>query len=153
MLYTWRAVWQCSALGIQSSQVDVISKGGHLEIKLIFQAATWLLVIAFLSGLAMAGIRFASDKPSPPWLAKLHGFAAVSAISLLTFCWATIGLGRAGTYGLLILLIAAASGIVLNLAFHWLHKPLPEWLVFAHMCAAFLGFLIVGLVGISLSPP
>ena len=114
--------------------------------------ATWLLSIAFLSGLAMAGIRFASEKPTPPWLAKLHGFAAVSAISLLTFGWATIGLGRAGMYGLLILLIAAVAGVVLNLAFHWRNRPLPEWLVFAHMCAAFLGFLVVGLVGVSMSP-
>ena len=148
-----RTIWLCSEQDIQSPQVDLIRKGGYLEVKLIFQMATWLLSIAFLSGLAMAGIRFASEKPNPPWLTKLHGFAAVSAISLLTFGWATVGLGRAGIYGLLILLIAAAAGIVLNLVFHWRNRPLPEWLVFAHMCAAFLGFLIIGLAGVSMSPP
>lgn len=98
----------------------------------------------------MALIRFASEKPSPPWIAKLHGFAAVGALSLLVFGWVNIGFSSAGVYGLLILLVAAAGGLALNLGFHWRHKPLPEWLVFAHMSIAFVGFLIVGMVGLSM---
>lgn len=132
--------------------VGVRIEGDYLEVKLIFRAATWLLAVAFFSGLAMALIRFATDRSSPRWIAKLHGFAAASAISLLFFAWLNGGLVRAGLYGLLILLVAAAGGLYLNLGFHWRRKPLPEWLVFAHLSVAFIGFLIVGVVGLSLTP-
>jgi hypothetical protein len=122
-----------------------------LEAKLIFREATGLLSVAFVSGLAMALIRFASDRPSPPWVAKLHGFAATGAITLLIFGLANAELPRAGLYGLLTLLVAAAGGLILNLGYHWKHRPLPEWLVFAHMSIAFVGFLAIGLVTLSLA--
>jgi hypothetical protein len=127
------------------------SEGDHLEAKLIFRAATWLLAVAFVSGLAMALIRFGTEKPSPPWVAKLHGLAAAAALSLLIFGWANVGVPRAGLFGLLTLLLAAAGGLFLNLGYHWRQKPLPEWLVFAHMSIAFIGFLVVGAVTLSLS--
>jgi hypothetical protein len=96
-------------------------------------------------------IRFASDRPSPPCIAKLHGMAATSAISLLVFGWFDVGFSRVGMYGLVALLVAAVGGLFLNLGFHWRRKPLPQWLVFAHMSIAFLGFLIVASVGLSLA--
>ena len=100
----------------------------------------------------MAFIRFATDRTSPPWVAKLHGFAAAAALSLLIFGWANVALPRASLYGLLTLLVAAGGGLVLNLGYHWRQKPLPEWLVFAHMSVAFVGFLVVGAVTLSLAP-
>ena len=99
----------------------------------------------------MALIRFASDSPSPPWVAKLHGFAAAGAISLLAFGWLHLVFPLSGVYGLLILLVAAAAGLLLNLGYHWKQKPLPEWMVFAHMSVAFIGFLLVGVVTLSLA--
>ena len=93
------------------------------------------MTVAFVSGIAMAFIRFATDRPSPLWVAKLHGFE----------------FPRAGVYGLLTLLVAAAGGLVMNLGYHWKHKPLPEWLVFAHMSVAFIGLVIVGVVTLSLA--
>ena len=123
-----------------------------MELKLIFRAATSLLSVAFVSGLAMGLIRFATDRPSPPWLAKLHGFAAAGAISLLVFGWVNASFSRPGLYGLLTLLGAAAVGLLLNLGYHWKQKPLPEWLVFVHMSVAFIGFLLVGVVTLSLAP-
>ena len=99
----------------------------------------------------MALIRFATDRPSPPWVAKLHGFAAAAALSLLIFGWANVAFPRTGLYGLLTLLVAAAGGLVLNLGYHWKQKPLPEWLVFAHMSVAFIGLVVVGVVGLSLA--
>ena len=128
-----------------------VPEGDHLEAKLIFSAATWLLSVAFVSGIAMAFIRFATDRPSPLWVAKLHGFAAAAAIALLIFGWANVAFPRAGVYGLLTLLVAAAGGLVMNLGFHWKQKPLPEWLVFAHMSVAFIGLVIVGVVTLSLA--
>ncbi len=100
----------------------------------------------------MVLIRFGSDRPSPPWLAKLHGFAAAGALSLLVFGWANVSFPRSGLYGLLMLLAAAAAGLFLNLGYRWRRKPLPEWLVFAHMAIAFIGFLPVGVVSLSPAP-
>jgi len=48
-------------------------------------------------------------------------------------------------------LAAAASGVVLNLGYHWRNKPLPQWLVFAHMSIAFIGFVMVGLLALTLT--
>jgi hypothetical protein len=117
-----------------------------LEAKLIFRAATLLLTIAFFSGLVMAGIRFGSDRQSPPWLAKLHGFAAVAALSLLVFGWLNTTFSNTAAFGLITLLLAAAAGLLLNLGYHWKQKPLPEGLVFVHMSVAFVGFLVIFIV-------
>ena len=118
---------------------------------MVLGAATWLLSVAFVSGLAMAIIRYATDRPSPPLVAKLHGFAAMGAVTLLSLGWADVAFPRFGLYGLLTLLVAAAGGLFLNLGYHWKQKPLPEWLVFAHMSIAFVGFLLVGGATLSLA--
>jgi len=48
-----------------------------MESVLFMKTASFLLAIAALAGLTMAGIRF-GGKPQPPtWLAMLHGFLAV----------------------------------------------------------------------------
>jgi hypothetical protein len=138
--------------GILPALVDVFIRGAYLDAKLIFRAATWLLSVAFASGLAMAFIRFGTDRPSPPWVAKLHGFAAASAMSLLIFGWFNFAFSGPGLYGVLTLLVAAAMGLFLNLGYHWKRKPLPEWLVFAHLSVAFVGFLLVGAVSLALAP-
>lgn len=122
-----------------------------MDAKLISHAATTLLAVAFTSGLVMAGIRFGSDRPSPPWLAKLHGFAAVAALTLLIFNLVDLTTSTAASFGLVTLLVAAATGLALNLGYHWRQKPLPEGLVFAHMSIAFVGFLIVGMALLALS--
>ena len=129
--------------------MKLVNRGDPVELKLIFQAATWLLTLAFFSGLAMAIILFGTDKRAPFWIAKLHGYAATAAITLLIFGQLNIGLSRFGLYGLLTLLFAASGGLVLNLGFSWRQQPLPQWLVFVHMSVAFVGFLMVGLAGLS----
>lgn len=100
----------------------------------------------------MALIRFASDRPSPSWMAKLHGFAAMGAVTLLIFGWATLSFPHAGLFGLLTLLAASALGLFLNLGYHWRQKPLPEGLLFIHLSIAFVGFVAVGVVTLSLAP-
>ena len=122
-----------------------------MQAVLIFRPATWLLALTFATGLAMAIVRFGSDRASPPWLAKVHGLAAAGAISLLVFGWANLSFPGVGLYGLLTLLVAAAAGLALNLAYHWRGRPLPEWLVFVHMSIAFVGFLLIGLGTLSLT--
>jgi hypothetical protein len=122
-----------------------------LEAQLIFRSATILLGVAFALGLVMAGIRFGTDKASPPWMPKVHGYAAVAALALLGFGWAHLPLTRAASFGVLAILAAAATGVFLNLGYRWKQRPLPEWLVFVHMSIAFVGFLAVGMVLLSMS--
>ena len=117
-----------------------------MSVQLIFKVATWLLSLAFLSGLVLAGRHFVTGSRPLPWLGKLHGFAVSGAISLLVFAWVNVGLGSTGSYGLLALLVAAVGGLVLTFGFRFRQKPLPDGLVFAHMCVAFVGFLIIFLV-------
>jgi hypothetical protein len=120
------------------------------DLSTIFRAATACLVLAFASGLVMAGIRFASDRASPPWLAKLHGFGAAAGLTLLLFGWLNLaGFPPNAVWATLLLLAAAAAGVLLNLAYHWRQRPLPEGLVFAHMSVAFVGLLMVGLEAMS----
>ena len=118
----------------------------------LFRAASALLALALASGVGMIFVRFGSDRPSPPWLAKLHGLAAAGAITLLAFGWAQApAFPDAAVVGLAVLAAGALGGLVLNLAYHWPGRPLPEWLVFAHLAVASLGFLLVGVVTLSLA--
>lgn len=121
-----------------------------MEIRLIFKTLLWLLSLAFMSGLVLAGFHFLTDRRSPPWLGKLHSFSVLGAISLLGFAWLTGELGQAGTYGLLALFLAAGSGLTINLCIGSNRKQAPDWLVFVHMCVAFIGFLMVFLALLSI---
>jgi hypothetical protein len=122
-----------------------------LDARIIFRTATTLLALAFALGLVLAGIRFGTDKPSPPWMPKLHGFAAIAALALLGCGWAYLPFSRAASFGTLATLAAAASGVVLNLGYRWKQRPLPEGLVFVHMSIAFIAILAVGMVLLSMS--
>jgi hypothetical protein len=128
------------------------NQGSFLETHLFFRAASWVLTAAFFSGLAMAFSRFVSNRSAAPWMTKLHGYAASSGIGLLVFAWINIGVSSAGIYALATLAAAAAAGLVLSLGYRHRGKPSPEWLVFTHMCVAFMGFLIVVAMGLSQLP-
>jgi len=114
-----------------------------MESLLIMKTATCLLVIAALGGILMAGMRF-SGKPHPPaWLAMLHGFLAAAAVTLLLYAWFTVGLPRLAGWGLLLLVVAAAGGAILNLNYHWKMQPLPIGLMVGHAGIAVVGFLLL----------
>lgn len=114
-----------------------------MEPTLTLQTASTLLAISALGGLTMAVMRFAG-KPQPPTsLAMLHGFLSASALTLLIYAAATVGLpGRALT-ALAFLMLAAGGGAILNLNFHWKQMPLPKWLIVVHASAAVVGFLLL----------
>jgi len=114
-----------------------------MESLLIMKTATCLLIIAALGGILMAGMRF-SGKPHPPaWLAMLHGFLAAAAVTLLLYAWFTVGLPRLAGWGLLLLVVAAAGGAILNLNYHWKMQPLPIGLMVGHAGIAVVGFLLL----------
>lgn len=109
----------------------------------ILWTSTILLVITAAGGLVMAGISFKGNQQPPTWLAMLHGFLAAAAITLLLYAAATIGLPGMALTALVLFLVAAAGGVVLNLNYHWKQLPPPRWLILVHATAAIAGFLLL----------
>jgi len=106
----------------------------------ILKTATVLLALGALGGLLMAGMRFAGRPHPPAWLAMLHGVLAAAAITLLLYAAATVGLPSLALIALVLFLIAAAGGAVLNLGYHWKMIALPKWLIVVHAGIAVIGF-------------
>src|SRR5437868_3797150 len=91
----------------------------------------------------MAGIRFAGQPHPPAWLAMLHGVLAAAAITLLLYAAATIGLPTLALVALVLFLIAAAGGAVLNLGYHWKRVALPKGLIVVHALVAVIAFVVL----------
>jgi hypothetical protein len=114
-----------------------------MEPVLIMKTASWLLAIAALGGLTMAGIRLAGKPQPPTWLAMLHGLLAGAAVTLLLFDYFTVGLPMLARGALVLFLIAAAGGAFLNLNYHWKMLPLPIGLIIGHAGIAVFGFILL----------
>lgn len=110
---------------------------------LAVRVSAWLLAIGAVGGLAMAVIRFTSDRQPPPALSMLHGFLAAAAVTVLLYAAATVGLPGAALAALALLLLAAAGGVVMNLNYHWKNLPLPKGLLVGHAVAAVAGFVLL----------
>ncbi len=114
-----------------------------MEPALILQTSTALLALGALGGLVMAGMRFAGRPHPPPSLAMLHGLLAGAALTLLLYAAATVGLPSLAISALVLFLVAAAGGTVLNINYHWKHLALPKWLVLVHAFVAIVGFVML----------
>ena len=114
-----------------------------MEAALILRTSTILLAVAALGGVVMAGMRFASDRQPPAALAMLHGFLAAAALTLLLYAAATVGLPQMALGALVLFVLAAAGGAILNLKYHWNQLPLPKWLVIVHAIVAVTGFALL----------
>ena len=110
---------------------------------LMIRTAAVLMTITALGGLAMAGIRFASDKQPPTWLAMLHGLLAAAAVTLLVYAAATVGLPSLALWALVLFVVAALVGVHLNLSYHWKQLLLPKGLVVGHALVAVIGFVLL----------
>jgi hypothetical protein len=109
----------------------------------MIRAATVLLTIGALGGMLMALIRFLRSQNPPSWLAMLHGFLAAAGITLLLYAAFTVGIPQLTKIGLVLLLIAALGGAVLNLRYQWQRELLPpSWLI-GHAVLAAIGFTLV----------
>jgi hypothetical protein len=64
-------------------------------------------------------------------------------VTLLLYATLTVGLPSLANWALVLFLVAAAGGVVLNLNYHWKQIPLPKWLVLVHAGAAVVGFLLL----------
>ena len=114
-----------------------------MEPMLMVRTAAVLLAVTALGGLAMAGIRFASEKQPPTGLAMLHGLLAGAALTLLLYAWFTVGLPGTAATGVVLLVLAALGGVYLNLNFHWKQILLPKGIVVGHTLLAVVGFGLV----------
>lgn len=114
-----------------------------MEPALILRTSTVLLAITAAGGINMAGIRFSSDQQPPTALAMLHGLLAGAAITLLLYAAATVGLPKIAFWALVLFVIAASGGVILNLNYHSKQQPLPKWLIIVHASAAVAGFLLL----------
>ena len=93
----------------------------------------------------MAAIRF-GGKPHPPsWLAMVHGLLAGAGLTLLAYAYFVSSVPTFAALALLLFVIAALGGVVLNLGYHLKDMPLPIWLVVAHAAAAVVAFLLLAL--------
>lgn len=116
-----------------------------MDPNLMLQTAVVLLAITAAGGLLMAFMRF-RGRPNPPnWIAMGHGLLAGSALTLILYPAFTVGIARTAVLGLVLLLAAAAGGLLLNLNYHVKHRELPIWLVLVHAAVAVIGFVILAI--------
>lgn len=114
------------------------------EPMLMMRVAATLFALAALGGVIMALIRFAGAKRNPPTgLAMAHGLLAGAGVTLLAYAALTMGLPFFALVSLLLFLLAAAIGVVLNLVYHWKHRPLPPGLVAVHALIAVVAFALL----------
>ena len=116
-----------------------------MDARSLLQVAVWLFAITAAGGIVMAGIRFGGQRNPPAWLSMLHGLLAAAGLTLAlyaAFVGGAPGLARAGA-GLL--LVAAAGGAFLNLAYQWRQRLLPSSIVFVHALLAVAGFACVAI--------
>lgn len=106
----------------------------------MLRTSACLFVIAALGGLVMAGIRFAGARNPPPWLALVHGLMAGAGVTLLAYVSVTAQVPRLALYALVLFLLAALGGLVLNLRYEWNRQLLPAPLVLGHALIAVIGF-------------
>lgn len=102
-----------------------------------------LFTLAALGGVVMAIIRLSRNMNPPSWLAMLHGFLAAAGLTLLLYSALTAGIPRMADWGLVLLLLAALGGAVLNLKYQWQRLLLPSGLMGGHIALAVIGYVLV----------
>jgi hypothetical protein len=106
----------------------------------MLRIAACLFLLAALGGLLMAGIRLLGKRNPPPWIAMLHGLLAGAGVTLLAYAAFTATIPALATIALLLLVLAALGGLVLNLNYEWNRRLLPVPLLVVHALVAVVGF-------------
>ncbi|MEO7067226.1 MAG: hypothetical protein ABI114_09990 [Rhodanobacter sp.] len=111
------------------------------------QSMLWIIItlfaIAAAGGLVMAGVRAFGNRNPPAWLALLHGLLAGAGLTLLLLLYFVSGLPALAAWALLLLVIAAGGGVLMNLGFQWQQKPIPLSLMYGHAAIAVIGFILL----------
>jgi hypothetical protein len=114
-----------------------------MDARTLLQAAVWLFAITAAGGIVMAGIRFGGQRNPPAWLSMLHGLLAAAGLTLTLYAAIVAGAPGLARAGAGLLLVAAAGGAFLNLAYQWKQRLLPSSIVVVHAVLAVAGFACV----------
>jgi hypothetical protein len=111
-----------------------------MDIRSMLQVSAIVLLVTAAVGVAMAIVRFVRSRNPPAWLSMLHGLLAAAGLTLVGYAAFGAGISALATTGLVLLVLAAAVGAFLNLAFQWKQRLLPPMLVAVHATLAVIGF-------------
>ncbi|ODP38929.1 MULTISPECIES: hypothetical protein [Sphingomonas] len=114
-----------------------------MNVQSILQTATVLLLLTALGGVAMAVQRLTRNQNPPNWLAMAHGLLAAAAFGLLLYASFQDDVPGSAATGIVILLVAAGGGIVMNLHYHLAGKLIPQWLLHLHILLGVVGTTLV----------
>ena len=109
----------------------------------MIQASAGLFAVAAMGGIVMAAIRMLGKRNPPHWLAMAHGFLAGAGLTLLIYAALTAGLPSRAMIALVLLVVAAVGGVVINLGYQVRDRPLPIGLTAVHIGVAVVGFLLL----------
>lgn len=107
------------------------------------KTAALVLAVTALGGMLMAAMRLGGRDRPPQLFAVGHGLLAAGALGLLLYAWATTGLPAMAQIATLVLMLAAAGGLYVNLRFHRVGLPLPIGIMSGHILVAVGGFLLL----------
>lgn len=102
-----------------------------------------LFALAAAGGLVLAGVRVFGGRNPPASLALLHGLLAGAGLTLLLFAAFTAGLPTLALWGLVLLVLAACGGLVMNLHYAWNRNLIPPPLMYGHALIAVAGFILL----------
>jgi hypothetical protein len=117
----------------------------NMDAKNMICTAVALFALAAVGGLVMAAIRFGGNRNPPAWLAFGHGLLAASGLTLAAYAALTAGVSSLANIGIVLLVVAAAGGAILNLGYHWKQVPIPKGLTIGHILLAVSGFVLLAL--------
>lgn len=111
-----------------------------------------LFAVAAAGGLVLAAVRLVAGRNPPASLSLLHGLLASAGLTLLLFAAFTEGLPSLAIWGLVLLLLAACGGLLMNLGYAWERKLIPKLVVYGHALIAVAGFVLLIISALNLAP-
>jgi hypothetical protein len=114
-----------------------------MDIQTLLVTVVVLFTLAALGGIAMAAVRLGTGRNPPAWLAMAHGLLAAAGLTLLIFGAFAAELPPLAGLATLLLVGAAAGGVVMNQVYHWRDRLLPRGLLIGHALLAVVGYAIL----------
>jgi uncharacterized membrane protein HdeD (DUF308 family) len=109
----------------------------------MLRTASVLFALTALGGVVMAAIRFRGRPHPPSWMAMGHGLLAGAGLTLLVYAAVAGEVPAGAVIAAVLFALAAAGGVVLNLAYHLRDRPLPKSLVIVHALIAVTAFVLL----------